>query len=286
MPERLGRGIRERLSPPLRRRRERCPAAALDRGGRVGHASDCRRALPSDRGSAAPRVSIAGRPAIRPGSPTRSPRARRLAARRRPRRLGGARRAAADRSAGLRLGRRSTRSSSATGRACTSRPRLRFHARSRSRAEVIERYGADESLPGGRRGALDRRRRRDRLLAGGAARARLRRPAWSATAAAACGCAPSHGSYYLPGGCTLADLRDGARAAARAARRDGGRLARRAGAARRPRGAGAGAGLARPAAAGYTRAAPAAVAQLARASACHAEGRGFESLQPLLERPW
>src|SRR5215218_6562138 len=29
----------------------------------------------------------------------------------------------------------------------------------------------------------------------------------------------------------------------------------------------------------------AAVAQLARASACHAEGRGFESLQPLLESP-
>ena len=29
----------------------------------------------------------------------------------------------------------------------------------------------------------------------------------------------------------------------------------------------------------------AAVAQLARASACHAEGRGFESLQPLLEKP-
>src|SRR5258707_8986051 len=29
----------------------------------------------------------------------------------------------------------------------------------------------------------------------------------------------------------------------------------------------------------------AAVAQLARASACHAEGRGFESLQPLVGRP-
>src|SRR6188768_2422292 len=28
------------------------------------------------------------------------------------------------------------------------------------------------------------------------------------------------------------------------------------------------------------------VAQLARASACHAEGRGFESHHPLLERPW
>src|SRR3954453_11246421 len=27
------------------------------------------------------------------------------------------------------------------------------------------------------------------------------------------------------------------------------------------------------------------VAQLARASACHAEGRGFESLHPLLKRP-
>jgi hypothetical protein len=27
------------------------------------------------------------------------------------------------------------------------------------------------------------------------------------------------------------------------------------------------------------------VAQLARASACHAEGRGFESLHPLLEDP-
>src|SRR3954463_16225335 len=32
-------------------------------------------------------------------------------------------------------------------------------------------------------------------------------------------------------------------------------------------------------------AARAAVAQLARASACHAEGRGFESHQPLAERP-
>ncbi len=30
---------------------------------------------------------------------------------------------------------------------------------------------------------------------------------------------------------------------------------------------------------------PAAVAQLARASACHAEGRGFESLQPLPKKP-
>src|SRR5437762_7638562 len=29
----------------------------------------------------------------------------------------------------------------------------------------------------------------------------------------------------------------------------------------------------------------AAVAQLARASACHAEGRGFEPLQPLLKKP-
>src|SRR3954447_11341670 len=29
----------------------------------------------------------------------------------------------------------------------------------------------------------------------------------------------------------------------------------------------------------------AAVAQLARASACHAEGRGFESLQPLRQKP-
>src|SRR5437870_4429187 len=33
---------------------------------------------------------------------------------------------------------------------------------------------------------------------------------------------------------------------------------------------------------GYTGRSPAAVAQLARASACHAEGRGFEPLQPLL----
>ena len=36
---------------------------------------------------------------------------------------------------------------------------------------------------------------------------------------------------------------------------------------------------------GYTAASVAAVAQLARASACHAEGRGFESLQPLLTEP-
>src|SRR6478609_3787637 len=28
------------------------------------------------------------------------------------------------------------------------------------------------------------------------------------------------------------------------------------------------------------------VAQLARASACHAEGRGFESLHPLSRKPW
>ena len=39
-------------------------------------------------------------------------------------------------------------------------------------------------------------------------------------------------------------------------------------------------------ASGYTGPAPrAAVAQLARASACHAEGRGFESHHPLLKPP-
>ena len=39
--------------------------------------------------------------------------------------------------------------------------------------------------------------------------------------------------------------------------------------------------LTRPNQAGYTRCRRADVAQLARASACHAEGRGFESLHPL-----